>query len=243
VGYDPQWVRFMMVALSGFFAGRAGGLAALNYEIVSSESLSAYTSGLVLLATYLGGIRVFAGPIAGAIAVTLMQTVLASLTTAWPFYFGLVFLATVLFVPGGIAGIVLLHKRLWDLRLARRAAPVYARMALPVALVLAAGVLMVEMAYRASSGVSLKVAGWVLDTRSGGAWVAAVATLVAAYLLSLGMAGAAALWLRRAPRGDDDCGVSGHPRRRDPGTKAARTLRSSRWIPASSLGMTGRGER
>jgi branched-chain amino acid transport system permease protein len=111
VGYDPQWVRFMMVALSGFFAGLAGGLAALNYEIVSSESLSAYTSGLVLLATYLGGIRVFAGPIAGAIAVTLMQTVLASLTTAWPFYFGLVFLATVLFVPGGIAGIVLLHKR------------------------------------------------------------------------------------------------------------------------------------
>jgi branched-chain amino acid transport system permease protein len=183
VGYDPQWVRFMMVALSGFFAGLAGGLAALNYEIVSAESLSAYTSGLVLLATYLGGIRAFSGPILGAVAVTLMQTVLASFTTAWPFYFGLVFLATVLFVPGGIAGVFDLHKRLWEARVARLAAPVYARMALPVALVLAAGVLMVEMAYRASSGVSLKVAGWVLDTRSSGAWVAAVASLAVAYLL------------------------------------------------------------
>jgi len=183
VGYDPQWVRFMMVALSGFFAGLAGGLAALNYEIVSAESLSAYTSGLVLLATYLGGIRVFAGPIAGAVAVTLMQTVLASFTTAWPFYFGLVFLATVLFVPGGIAGIVLVHKRLWEARLVRRAAPVYARMALPAALALSAGVLMVEMAYRASSGVSLKFAGWVIDTRSPGAWIAAVASFVIACLL------------------------------------------------------------
>ncbi len=183
VGYDPQWVRFMMVALSGLFAGLAGGLAALNYEIVSAESLSAYTSGLVLLATYLGGIRVFSGPILGAVAVTLMQTVLASFTTAWPFYFGMVFLATVLFVPGGIAGVVLLHKRLWEAGLARRAAPVYARMAVPVALALAASVLMVEMAYRASAGVPLKLGGWVLDTRSSGAWIAVVASFVAACLL------------------------------------------------------------
>jgi branched-chain amino acid transport system permease protein len=181
VGYDPQWVRFLMVALSGFFAGIAGGLAALNYEIVSAESLSAYTSGLVLLATYLGGIRAFAGPILGAVAVTLMQTVLASVTTAWPFYFGALFLATVLFVPGGIAGVVLLHKRLWEARLARRAAPVYARMALPVALAFASAVVLVEMAYRASAGTALKVLGVALDTRSGAVWLAAFATLAVAY--------------------------------------------------------------
>ena len=185
VGYDPQWVRFMMVALSGFFAGLAGGLAALNYEIVSAESLSAYTSGLVLLATYLGGIRVFSGPILGAVAVTLMQTVLASFTKAWPFYFGVMFLATVLFVPGGIAGVVLVHKRLWEARLARRAAPVYARMALPVALAFVATVLIVEMAYHASaqSPAPFKAFGWVLDTRSWGPWIAAIALLDGAYLL------------------------------------------------------------
>jgi hypothetical protein len=56
-------------------------------------------------------------------------------------------------------------------------------MALPVALALAAGVLMVEMAYRASSGVSLKLAGWVIDTRSTGVWIAAVAGFVVACLL------------------------------------------------------------
>jgi branched-chain amino acid transport system permease protein len=185
VGYDPQWVRFMMVALSGFFAGLAGGLAALNYEIVSAESLSAYTSGLVLLATYLGGIRVFSGPILGAVAVTLMQTVLASFTKAWPFYFGMVFLATVLFVPGGIAGVVLLHKRIWEARLARLAAPVYARMALPVALAFAAAVLLVEMAYHASgeTRTPFKVLGMAIETRSAAAWIATFAVLAGAFLL------------------------------------------------------------
>ncbi|HUQ29299.1 MAG TPA: branched-chain amino acid ABC transporter permease [Usitatibacter sp.] len=185
VGYDPQWVRFMIVALSGFFAGLAGGLAALNYEIVSAESLSAYTSGLVLLATYLGGIRVFPGPILGAVAVTLMQTVLASYTKAWPFYFGMVFLATVLFVPGGIAGVVLLQKRLWQAGLARRAAPVYARMALPVALAFAAGVLLVEMAYHASAQYSapFRILGQAIETRSAGPWIAALAIFAAAALL------------------------------------------------------------
>ena len=43
-----------------------------------------------------------------------MSTVLAAYTKAWPFYFGLMFLATVLFVPGGITSLVVLQKRLWD---------------------------------------------------------------------------------------------------------------------------------
>jgi branched-chain amino acid transport system permease protein len=183
VGYDPQHVRFMMVALSGFFAGVAGGLAALNYEIVTAESLSAATSGMVLLATYLGGIGFFAGPIAGAIVVTLMQTALGSVTKAWPFYFGAMFLATVLFVPGGLASVAMLHKRLWDANLVKGAAGVYAIMAIPSALVLALAVLLVEMAYNASdeSRSAFKVLGFMLDTTAMGTWVAALALMAGAF--------------------------------------------------------------
>jgi branched-chain amino acid transport system permease protein len=180
VGYDPQWVRFLMVALSGFFAGIAGGLAALNYEIVSAESLSATTSGLVLLATYLGGIGFFFGPIIGAIVVTLMQTVLAGITHAWPFYFGLLFLATVLFVPGGVASVVMLQRRLWDARLLALVLPIYARMAIPVALAALAVVLLIELAYRASEGTSaLVLAGLALPPQSPAAWAGLAAFLVA----------------------------------------------------------------
>jgi branched-chain amino acid transport system permease protein len=184
VGYDPKMVRFMMVALSGFFAGVAGGLAALNYEIVNAESLSARTSGLVLLATYLGGMGFFAGPVIGAIVVTLMQTLLAMITKAWPFYFGVVFLATVLFIPGGLASVAMLHKRLWDARQLRRASVVYAAMAIPVAVALCAVIAMVEMAYHASGDVEgpLRILGRDLDANSWGPWIAALAILVAAGL-------------------------------------------------------------
>ena len=185
VGYDPQWVRFLMVALSGLFAGIAGALSALNYEIVTVESLSASTSGLVLLATYLGGLGFFAGPIVGAVLVTLMQTVLANATQAWPFYFGLVFLATVLFAPGGITGIAMLQRRLWEARLLRAAAAIYARMAIPAAAALAGSALLVEMAYHASSGRgAFKLLGWALDTRSGAAWLGAGACFAAGLLLA-----------------------------------------------------------
>ncbi len=179
VGYDPQRVRFLMVALSGLFAGVSGGLAALNYEIVSAESLSALTSGMVLLATFVGGVGFFAGPVLGAIVITLMSTVLAAYTKAWPFYFGLMFLATVLFVPGGLTSLLVLQKRLWDARLLKRALPVYARMAVPGVLCVAAAVLAVEMTYR--------------GVRSPGAWAGALALLAAAAFASR--------WLWRRERG------------------------------------------
>lgn len=170
VGYDPQRVRFLMVALSGMFAGVAGGLAALNYELVSAESLSALTSGMVLLATFVGGIGFFAGPVLGAIVITLMSTVLAGYTKAWPFYFGLMFLATVLFVPGGLTSLLVLQKRLWDAGRLGRAVPVYARMAVPALACLAAAVLTVEMIYR--------------GVRAPEAWAGTIALLVVASLAS-----------------------------------------------------------
>ncbi|HST00662.1 MAG TPA: hypothetical protein VLJ84_03290, partial [Usitatibacter sp.] len=182
-----------------FFAGVAGGLAALNYEIVNAESLSARTSGLVLLATYLGGMGFFAGPVIGAIVVTIMQTLLAMITKAWPFYFGVVFLATVLFIPGGLASVAMLHKRLWDARQIRRASVVYAAMAIPVAVALCAVIAMVEMAYHASGDVEgpLRILGRDLDANSWGPWIGALAILAAAGLACRWT------WRRVAPRWHD----------------------------------------
>ena len=196
VGYDPQRVRFLMVALSGLFAGIAGGLAALNYEIVSAEALSAQTSGMVLLATYLGGIGFFAGPIVGAVLVTLMQTVLAAATKAWPLYFGLVFLATVLFAPGGLTSLAMLHKRLWDVGLLRIAAGLHARMAVPFAAALALAVMLVEMAYHQAGQASggFRFAGIALDTGSVATWLA-----VAAFF-AVALAACRWTWQRVAPR-------------------------------------------
>jgi branched-chain amino acid transport system permease protein len=63
---------------SGFFAGVAGGLFAINYEILTEENLNLATSGVILLVTFLGGVGFFFGPIIGAIVFTLVQTVLSA---------------------------------------------------------------------------------------------------------------------------------------------------------------------
>jgi MFS family permease len=126
VGYDTERVRFLMVILSGFFAGVAGGLSALNYEIVTAETLNAHTSGVVLLIAFVGGIGFFYGPIIGAILVTVMQIVIGGMTHAWLLYFGLFFLFMVLVAPGGIASLIVVQRALWQAGLLGRMLPHYA---------------------------------------------------------------------------------------------------------------------
>ncbi len=105
VGYNPHVVRYLAFCFSGFFAGIAGALAAINFEIANSAYLGAAQSGTVLFATYIGGIGFFIGPIVGAIFVTLLSLGLSDLTQVWQLYFGLIFIAVVMFAPGGITGL------------------------------------------------------------------------------------------------------------------------------------------
>jgi branched-chain amino acid transport system permease protein len=112
VGYDPHVIRFLAFCFAGFFAGIAGALAAINFEIANASYLGAAQSGVVLFATYIGGVGYFIGPIIGAIFVSYLSLALSDLTTVWQLYFGLFFIAVVLFGPGGIAGLLMKHRPL-----------------------------------------------------------------------------------------------------------------------------------
>src|SRR3546814_19563665 len=105
-------IRFLSFSVAGLFAGIAGGLTAINFELMNAINLSGAQSGTVLLMAYIGGIGHFFGPILGAIVVTLLQSMLSAYTGAWQLYFGLLFFAMVMFAPGGIAGLVLLPEPL-----------------------------------------------------------------------------------------------------------------------------------
>lgn len=109
LGYSARWVRFFSFVASGFFCGIAGGLFAINYEILTEENLNATQSGIILLITFLGGVGFFFGPILGAIVFTLVQTVLSLETELWAFYAGILFVATVMYFPGGLAGLIMMH--------------------------------------------------------------------------------------------------------------------------------------
>lgn len=106
VGYDPQRIRYLVFIMSGGFAGLAGGMAAVNYEIFTPQSLSLAPSGIVLLMAYIGGSRYFAGPIIGAMLLTYMQSNLSDYSEAWRLYLGLLFVAVVMFAPGGLVGVI-----------------------------------------------------------------------------------------------------------------------------------------
>jgi branched-chain amino acid transport system permease protein len=112
VGYDPHVIRFLAFCIAGFFAGIAGALAAINFEIANAAYLGAAQSFVVLMATYIGGVGFFIGPIIGAIFVTYLSLALSDLTTVWQLYFGLFFVAVVMFAPGGITGLLMKHRPL-----------------------------------------------------------------------------------------------------------------------------------
>jgi branched-chain amino acid transport system permease protein len=184
IGYNPQRVRFLMLTLSGFFAGIAGGLSAINYEIVTSETLGGHTSALVLLMTFIGGVGQFYGPIIGAVLVTFLQTALSQYTHAWLFYFGLFFLFMVLKAPGGIASLMRLHREPFRLGLMRWIWPQYAAVLLPALLTLAGIIGAVELVYRIAGGVdagetSWKLFGLAVDAKSWPPWTIAFALLAA----------------------------------------------------------------
>ena len=115
LGFDPHRVRHLAFVVSGFFAGVAGGLAALQLETVSAEVLSAQRSGAYLVFTVLGGSALFVGPMLGGVLMVLAFAVLSTVTQAWLLVLGVAFLAVVLGAPGGLAGWV----ATWPARLAR----------------------------------------------------------------------------------------------------------------------------
>lgn len=106
VGYNPTIVRYIQFVLSACFAGLAGGLLVVTNEIVNDEVVGQLQSGAVLLGTFIGGIGYFVGPIVGASLVTFLESSLSAHTEAWVLYFGLLFIAIVMFAPVGLVGIV-----------------------------------------------------------------------------------------------------------------------------------------
>ncbi|ACA17573.1 inner-membrane translocator [Methylobacterium sp. 4-46] len=208
IGYEPRTVRLIAFCLSAGFAGVAGALAAINFEIVNVSYLSLNQSGVVLLAAFIGGIGHFVGPVIGAVVVTILQVSLSDLTEVWQLYFGLLFIAIVMFAPGGLAGLALMHGPLLRAGTAHRLLPAYA-LALPPALALVLGLIgLIEMSFhalvKAGEGSALRLFGLALDVASPLPWLLAAAALAAGILgLRAASPRVAAAWHEAAPAGPE----------------------------------------
>ncbi|MBU3653022.1 MAG: branched-chain amino acid ABC transporter permease [Limnohabitans sp.] len=184
IGYNTQHVRYLAFMIAGFFSGIAGGLAVLNFEIVTAEVVGAARSGAYLLFTFLGGATFFFGPIIGAVLMILASVLLSELTKAWLLYLGLVFLFMVMYAPGGIASLIMMNLRVASFGHLRRLWVAYVGLgALGLVALLGAGA-WIEMVYHlqlnAALGSTLRYAGLSLDALSVHSWFGAGFVLVTA---------------------------------------------------------------
>ena len=187
IGYNTQRVRFVMFSLSGMFAGVAGALFAIQFEILQFTNIGVAASGSVLLMTFIGGAGFFLGPIIGAILVTFLELELTNFTNAWLLYFGLFFVLMVMFIPTGVAGLIMQHQPIWRAGVLHRLAPAYA-LALVPGLVFAVGTIgLIEIVYftstKAGTNTIMSVFTITFDAAKPLPWITAAVVAIGGFAL------------------------------------------------------------
>jgi branched-chain amino acid transport system permease protein len=187
VGYDTQRVRYIAFMISGFFAGIGGGLAALNFEIVTYENVSGARSAIVLLFTFLGGATFFFGAIIGGILSVLAFVLFSELTKAWLLYLGLLFLFMVMYAPGGFASLIMMNVRVAAFGFLRKLWVSYLALFVTGMLALLGAAAMIEMIYHwqlnAAVSPELEFLGLTLNITNVNVWVGSVFVMLTGIVL------------------------------------------------------------
>jgi branched-chain amino acid transport system permease protein len=187
IGYNTQWVRYLTLILSAFFAGISGGLAAINFEIVTAENVSAVRSGAILLFTFIGGVGFFFGPLIGAVIGVFLTVLLSDFTKAWQLYLGVFFIIIVMYAPGGIASLLMMNVRLMVYKRFAGVWPRLLTMMLAALIASVGAVMMIEMLYHltleSSNGTVMRLFGMQVDAAGVGGWLIALALLAVGLFL------------------------------------------------------------
>lgn len=174
IGYSTQRVRYLAFIISGFFAGIAGGLGVILFEIVTAEVVGPLRSGGYLLFTFLGGATFFFGPVIGGVLLVLASVLLSEITKAWLLYLGLIFLFMVMYAPGGIASLIMMNLRVASFGFLRKLWVSYLGLALSGLTLLLGAAVMIEMVYHIqmnlSLGPELRFIGIPLNAHSPDHW-------------------------------------------------------------------------
>ena len=105
VGYHVWLYKWLAFTVSALVAGLAGGLFALAQQSAYPNVMSLHQSGFVVMMALIGGGLVsFWGPVIGAALFFLARDLLGAYTETWLLWYGLLFMAIVLFKPEGLAG-------------------------------------------------------------------------------------------------------------------------------------------
>jgi branched-chain amino acid transport system permease protein len=105
LGVHVRRFRLAAFVISAGFGAAGGAILGFRIGLADPELVYWTHSGQLVFMTVLGGFSNFFGPIIGALAFTLLQDQLQSLTQYWRFILGAILALIVIGFPGGIAGI------------------------------------------------------------------------------------------------------------------------------------------
>ena len=112
-GYPVERYKLGVFVISAIVTGVAGALLGFQTYLVSAEAVSVPFSGELLAMVVIGGMRSMLGPALGALFFILFREVFSIWTPNWLLWFGLIFVAFVLYSPGGLVGIWATLSRRW----------------------------------------------------------------------------------------------------------------------------------
>ena len=107
VGIDSTYYKVVAFALSAAYAGFAGALFAHSgSHYVSPDTFSFDQSVLLLVMAVLGGNGSAVGAVVGAVLLTLLPEVLRFLKDSYMMFYAAGIILIMIFMPGGIAGLI-----------------------------------------------------------------------------------------------------------------------------------------
>jgi branched-chain amino acid transport system ATP-binding protein len=112
-GYPVERYKLGIFVISAVVTGLAGALLAFQTYLVSAEAVSVPFSGELLAMVVIGGMRSMLGPTLGALFFILFRELFSIWTPNWLLWFGLIFVAFVMYSPGGLVGIWGMLSRRW----------------------------------------------------------------------------------------------------------------------------------
>jgi branched-chain amino acid transport system permease protein len=106
IGINVRKYMLINFVVAGMFAGLAGGLLGPFTRSIAPDLCNWQQSGVPVFMTVIGGPLGFFGPIIGSVIYTFLFAFVTGFTEYWPLTIGLVIVFVVLYMPGGILGLV-----------------------------------------------------------------------------------------------------------------------------------------
>lgn len=110
VGANPRAYQLVAFVVTGTLAGLAGGLLAAGQQFISPADMGWDRSGDFVVMAVLGGVATVWGPIVGVAAFVILELALSSFWQHWHLAFGLIVLAVVMGLRGGLASLAAAFK-------------------------------------------------------------------------------------------------------------------------------------